>query len=257
MIWNNSFEAYPSGSDFASVTAKAIRESKVGFHEYIEVEHTFDGTDNPIMTHKTGFCSIIKEVESLETPLVEGAFQVDGDNRAFRVRETSSPITFGSFDHEYLYGGDQPDSHTQYLRKDEDRTISELDVGELRGLKGTPPGTPGDRAVDKIMSQGEHGIPATGGSVANHKENSIDFVPFLEGANIPLRCVKKGSNSAFVDADGDYYVNVANDHMFTPVHDDPNAYYTINPNNTDSGKIKCKVLNYSNSFSLEGRYIVP
>ena len=75
--WTSQFENAPIGGDFGSITSYEIRRHKEALGERVEAEHNISVADPPIITHKSGECSIVhEEVETIATTkLVVGALQ--------------------------------------------------------------------------------------------------------------------------------------------------------------------------------------
>lgn len=251
MKWTSSFENSPGGSDFGSITASALRGFKAGVRQYLEVEHEFDTSDSPDMKHKRGYCSVVKEVESIEPPYVRGAVQVNSSKAAVRIGDT--PVTtqvFGGFNHQDLQERGNLAAHNQYLRLADDRTIEKLSVGRLTGLAHSYSSPKDD---EKIMSQGEHDIDGSG--IAKHKDDCITLTGFLGGLDIPFRCLLRNASIEWVNSNGDYTLSVPDNHIFFPTVTDADAYVTLNPDHGSTSTIKCRIVNYQQSFDLEGRYI--
>lgn len=142
--WNTTFDVFPSGADFGSVSGRVIREMKEAFYERFAVAHDITEGPGPLVTHNPGECSIVgygdAEDEALRIATPQTLFWEYEAKTLYVYDEDSNPFSVATFLHDKLIGLDD-DDHTQYAQDISDIT-GELTVNTItnyvQGSGATP-----------------------------------------------------------------------------------------------------------------------
>lgn len=199
MIWDTAFEGTPTGSDFASVTSKKLRDLSSLFKEMLSKEHTFDESDNPVMTHKLGYCSVIGiDIEDYEIA-ENGIGEKDGI-----VKHNNGTVlsNLGTTDHRELTGLLDSDTHTQYVKKAEpvfnDVTLDDIENVEV-------PTYPNVGEDNEIMSRAAHKPDSLGDEGAHHADgiiSNVDITASFSSDKIALKENLVGNGTSVVYTGG-------------------------------------------------------
>jgi len=137
--WNSNFDAFPSGSDFGSVSGRVIRETKAAFYERFIVEHDLTEGASPTATHLPGKTSIVgfgdAQDELFRTQTPQTLFWQYEDEYLYAYDEDSNPFTVATFKHSGLVGRSD-DDHTQYAQDISDVTGA-LTIDTVEDLDNT------------------------------------------------------------------------------------------------------------------------
>ncbi len=138
-MWTTGLEATPKGTELGSSSSFALRLIKAEFEALISLEHTFDSTATPEMTHIAGNCTICGLEDGTPTPLnIAGSMWWDYDNKRL-YRDAGGGAGVGNPIVSFVHGDLDANSlllataHTNYVLVAGD-TIQDVTTPTLEGL---------------------------------------------------------------------------------------------------------------------------
>lgn len=176
MVWDNVFQNMPVTSDRGFVTAPNLRYTKSLFKSMFSIEHNFDDSEEPIVTHKVGECTVV-DIEG-EPKTEARAGLVFDDETLFLDQGFGTLTPVSTLRHDKLNNRLLDSAHNQYeLNSDVDITGRSTEFERIVGLRT-------DRSVNhyisadwrEVVSQQEHltNDPVLG---AHHRNNATGFFP--------------------------------------------------------------------------------
>jgi hypothetical protein len=138
VIWSTDFENFPSGHHFGSVTAFAVRRLKSCVEDLLSIQHTWDDSTSPEMTHEAGLCTVCGLSDESPSDIydVTGALWFDYTNGSL-LRDFGGGVglaAIGGTNHGDLINLDDDAAHTQYILLSGSSDIDNLSVPSIKGL---------------------------------------------------------------------------------------------------------------------------
>lgn len=200
--WTSAFESTPTGSDFGSVSGRALRQTKEYWLDLFEVEHNVDLTASATVSHKAGECSVLGPADYEEVEFESGG--VCFYKGALYIKDDSETLGFG--DHDKLKNASASD-HPNYLTKASTEFKGEITVEEITGLETSV----------QSYAAGNHFILSKGGHPEDNTANSGQVV---EGD------LKLGSDDLdIVETTDDLYFDMLAADFQTHACMEPGRYY--------------------------------
>jgi len=168
--WSTGFERIPSGGNFGSISAIAMKDIKAKSKVRYEAEHTFDETDNPNAVHIAGKATIVKMAgETPTTFLKVGGLQYDHEAQVL-YRDTGAAMEgVSTRDHAALTSLIDVTCHDHYLLKDGSNDIVAVSIPDGKKLKGLAEGA-GGYSGEEVLPRALHMANADG---ADHDSDVI------------------------------------------------------------------------------------
>lgn len=201
--WNQSFEAYPPGSYRGNTMGEALRRMKAAFYERFIVEHEITEGSNPTVLHRLGECSVIKILDSDDTPsseYVEGGLQYKQPGLYWDSGSELYPAVIADHGN---YTGLDDDDHPQYVKVSGGSLDVNAIVGSVTGLS-TRPEDYSSAYPSRVLSVSGHlGTDDDGLSYHEFEYTRADIVNASDHSLLRLSGSKWNKESLYIgDADG-------------------------------------------------------